>query len=219
MVKIKSRSQLNDLIDKDLAERKHEITFLINLLNEKKINRMAYALAKSLIVIAYSHWEGFVKLTSARYLAYVNFLSIPKSDMNNRLNAVGFAWFDDLSGMAKCDLVNEAYKIITEDDYKFNFPIDPLVSTESNLNSSVLKKIIADIGSDSTAFESDYLFLDKKLLKFRNQYAHGESLFADIDEALLIGNTVISMLNKYRDLVENMIATEQYRKTPVSQLA
>lgn len=219
MAKIKSRDQLNDIINKDLANRKYEISFLIGLLHDKKSNRMAYVIAKSLIIVAYSHWEGFVKLTSARYLAYINFLSMPKSEMNVRLNAVGLAWLDDITRQPKCELINQVYDIITKDDYQLTFPVGPLVNPESNLNSEVLKKILADIGSDSIEFEDDYPFLDKKLLKYRNQYAHGESLHADIDDAMMIGNKVVELLNKYRDLVQNMIDTEQYRKVPVSPLS
>lgn len=180
---------------------------------------MVSVLAKSLIVLAYSHWEGFVKLTSARYLSYVNFLSIPKSDMNSRMNAVGLAWLGDIRGLSKCDLAHEINEILCQDGYKLTFPVEPLVSTESNLNSEVLRKIITDIGSVSTEFENDTAFLDKKLLKYRNRFAHGEALYADVDEALNIGRCVIALLNKYRDLVENMIATEQYRRIPVSQLS
>ena len=219
MVKIKSKTQLNDMIDTDLASRKNEITYLIGLVNEKRSNRMVSVLAKSLIVLAYSHWEGFVKLTSARYLSYVNFLSIPKSDMNSRMNAVGLAWLGDIRGLSKCDLAHEINEILCQDGYKLTFPVEPLVSTESNLNSEVLRKIITDIGSVSTEFENDTAFLDKKLLKYRNRFAHGEALYADVDEALNIGRCVIALLNKYRDLVENMIATEQYRRIPVSQLS
>ncbi len=219
MTKIKSKAQLNDMIDKDLASRKNEISFLMGMVSEKKSNRMVSVLAKSLIVVAYSHWEGFVKLTSARYLSYVNFLSIPKCDMNSRMNAVGLAWLGDIRGFSKCGLVCEINEILCQEDYKLTFPVDPLVSTESNLNSEVLKKIMTDIGSASTEFECDAAFLDKKLLKFRNQLAHGEILYVDIDEALSIGQSVIELLNKYRDLVQNMVATEQYRKVPISQLS
>ena len=219
MAKIKSKSELNDTIDEDLATRKYEISFLINLLEDKKTHRMAKVLAKALVIIAYAHWEGFVKLSSARYLSYVNFLSIPKCDMNSHLHAVGITWFGDVCGLSKSNVVHEIHNILCNDSYKLSFPIDPLVSTESNLNSEVLKKILADIGSDTKEFDNDFAFIDKKLLKYRNKYAHGEAQYADIEEALMIGNNVIILLNKYRDMLQNMIATEQYRRIPVSPLS
>ena len=67
MKKIKSEEALFQEIDSEMSWRRIEIHHLKSLLKIKKNSKEKDVLAKSVILISYSHWEGFVKSISMYY--------------------------------------------------------------------------------------------------------------------------------------------------------
>lgn len=63
MSKIKTAETLADFLDERLVARKLEIVYLKNCLDDKakKHSKETLVLSKALIVISYSHWEGYAK--------------------------------------------------------------------------------------------------------------------------------------------------------------
>ena len=61
--------QFQDFLDKDLAWRKHEISQLFMILDTVESKEV---IGKSIILLLYAHWEGFVKKSSKCYLKYVS---------------------------------------------------------------------------------------------------------------------------------------------------
>lgn len=61
--------QFEDYIDDDLAWRKLEISQLFMILNTVESKEI---IGKSMILLLYAHWEGFIKNSSKCYLKYVS---------------------------------------------------------------------------------------------------------------------------------------------------
>src|SRR5690554_1084686 len=59
--------QLEDFLDDDLNWRKREITELLFIAKEKN----SEVIFKSLILLLYSHWEGYIKKSSKLYFKYI----------------------------------------------------------------------------------------------------------------------------------------------------
>lgn len=74
MNKIKTAEALADFLNERLVARKLEIIYLKNCLDDKakKHSKETLVLSKALIVISYSHWEGYVKEAVKAYLNYLN---------------------------------------------------------------------------------------------------------------------------------------------------
>ena len=58
-----------DFLEKDLAWRKMEISQLFMILNAAETKDIV---GKSIILLLYAHWEGFIKKSSKYYLRYVS---------------------------------------------------------------------------------------------------------------------------------------------------
>ena len=90
-MKIRSSVEANEKLDSEISWRKKEI---INLKNRLSLSSKfdAETLAKCLILISYSHWEGFVKNASIIYLTYVKTVASNPSKLSNQLKASLLAW-------------------------------------------------------------------------------------------------------------------------------
>ena len=87
MLKNKSTENLLENIDHEFAWRFKEIADLKSVLQSKKKNdsKEKNVFAKALVLISYSHWEGFVKNISKYYLEYIHFLALNRSQISVEL--------------------------------------------------------------------------------------------------------------------------------------
>lgn len=60
--------QFENLLDEDLAWRKVEISELLLLAKESEKE----TIFKSLILLLYAHWEGYIKKSSKLYIKYIS---------------------------------------------------------------------------------------------------------------------------------------------------
>ena len=61
--------QLQDYLEADLAWRKTEISQLFRILNDVEAKDVVL---KSIVLLLYAHWEGYIKKSSKYYLKYVS---------------------------------------------------------------------------------------------------------------------------------------------------
>ncbi len=176
-------------LENDLAWRQEEIAFFKNQLNyvtEENKNRYR----KSLVLILYSHLEGFIKLSLQTYVQYINSLGLTRNmvtvglktaSMNKEFNA-----YDNLdrksdvfrrelpedSGLhrffRRVDFVSQYDEFIGQ-DLEID---DSIVDTESNLWYIVLKKNLYKLGLPIDLFQ-DYESDIDALVNRRNSIAHG----------------------------------------------
>lgn len=87
MSKIRSERDLQDSIDDEYAWRFYEITSLKSILLNNPVSRFTPALVRSLVVVSYAHWEGFVKDSTLFFLEYVKFLGLNKNQLSHHFLA------------------------------------------------------------------------------------------------------------------------------------
>jgi hypothetical protein len=221
-------------LESELKWRQDEIRFFQNLYtkslsDEESLNQSR----RSLILLLYAHFEGFVKFTLLIYINSVNSSNIACEKANSAIVAATLSHiFRDLRNdrgssknhrIFKKELPNDAPLHIYAKDREFVertqefnklrvlIP-DDVVDMESNLKPIVLKKNLYKLGFD-------YSEIDKiegsihQLLNYRNGIAHG-SMKDGIEKKEYedIANSTFKAISFVRDLVVQALRDKSYRK-------
>ena len=168
------------------------MAFFKNQLNNFSDENEKDKYRKSLVLILYSHMEGYIKIALQTYIKYINAQNLPRKDVISGLMAASmnpiFNAYDNLD--RKCDIFRRK---LPEDsvlhrffrrvdflnqleDFK-NAPLiieDSVINTESNLWYAVLQKNLYKIGLPVDMFEQYHSDIDA-LVNRRNSIAHWDS--------------------------------------------
>lgn len=212
ILEIMNNKELEDLLFDDWTWRKLEINDLI-LIAEKEEK---VVVLKSIILLLYAHWEGYIKKTSRVYLKYIIENKIKVSDLTENFKAVA------LKGLSKevftskesLSLANELtlikrYSLIK--DYtidkliKIDLEIEKdksIVDTQDNLNPAVFKNILEIIGLNyNNQYEIRKSHLENDLLAYRNSIGHGNKKLSKGTEFDL----EIMTIKKLREIIFSII--------------
>lgn len=177
-------------METELAWRQEELAFLKNQLSniQEEIQRDKYR--KCLVLMLYSHFEGFIKICLLSYIQYVNSLHLKRENFNEELVASSmhreFNAYDNND--EKCNIfkkklpedkrLHRFYRrvnLLEElDVFKQNDLLipDETVDTESNLWYIVLQKNLYKVGLPIDLFGDLSSDIDA-LVNRRNSIAHG----------------------------------------------
>lgn len=207
-MKIRSKDELQDRVNNDIAQRKKEIINLKGLLMKAK-DKNELLLAKCLVVMSYSHWEGFVKNASRYYMMYIRQKGFSSDRYSQNLRSSLF--YRQI--MKNTDSV--VNKIVLTEDCLYNnrdliIDEDDLCDTESNLDYKTLKKILYNVGLRSTVFDTKEIFINERIVGDRNKFAHGELQPYTTKEAMEIADEVIDLMDKYKTEIDNAADLTSY---------
>lgn len=85
-----------------------------------------------------------------------------------------------------------------------------VISTASNLSSEIFKEITHILGIDFSPYSTKSVLIDTKLLKKRNEIAHGEYSITDRKGYIELHLEIISMLDIFRNQIENAAINKDY---------
>ena len=185
----------NDLrteLETELAWRQEDIAFFKNQLNNISDETEKNRYRKSLVLILYSHMEGYIKIALQTYIKYINAQNLPRRDVITGLKTASmhseFNAYDNLD--RKCDIfrrelpedsaLHRFYRRIDFvdqfDDFQNKLLVidDSIIDTESNLWYIVLQKNLYKIGLPVDMFEQ-YKREINALVNRRNAIAHVNS--------------------------------------------
>jgi hypothetical protein len=211
---IRTAEQLSDRLATDLAWRKKELSEMKSLIEAKNVSDQRHkVLVRSGVCILYSHWEGFVKLAANSYLEYVISKKLTYQELSSNFLA--------LAMKEKLKEAKETHKpslyipvcefFLSELNQRCILPKD-VISTASNLSSEILKEITYILGIDFSVYSTKSVLIDTKLLKTRNEIAHGNYSVFDRDEYLELHREIIGMLDIFRTEIENAAIQEKFRR-------
>ncbi|SEH06648.1 MAE_28990/MAE_18760 family HEPN-like nuclease [Candidatus Venteria ishoeyi] len=218
-MKIKTKENFLDAIQKERAWRRKELTNLKSLIYQSR-DSYNKTLIRASILMLYSHWEGYVKKVCEAFFYYLNFKSYRYSDLQPNFLAIGIA--DEFNGyfpQKKFNSYLKAVNFITGKSSKKKFRIDvsTRVDTKSNLTTEVLVELLDMLGLDSSYFKNNQHYIDSKLLKYRNAIAHGErtdnnpDLSIDSEEFNNLYDKINNLMNYFENIVINHIEMETYK--------
>jgi len=213
-MKIRSKEELIDYLTADLAWRKKELTTLYNNVKTANSKNLPTAL-RCASVLLYAHWEGFVKNSAESYLAYVKFQKLNLNQVNSNILALSLK-----QKITEFSLTNKATLHVQFIDFfqnslnqRASFSETDSIKTQSNLNSIILKEIFATIGLDITNYDLKSNLIDKQLLKYRNDIAHGNQPPLNKQEYEVLHGEIIGMLDNIYTDISNSAVLDKYKKT------
>ena len=216
-MKIRSINELIDKINGDLAWRKKELTQLLSNVNIAKEKSESTAI-RSAVVLLYAHWEGFTKNSAEYYLSYISSLKLTFQELNVCFVALSLKYrLNDFEGTNKSSrheqLINYLFYNMAD---RANIPTN-IVDTQSNLNSVMLREILIMIGINYEPYSTKANLIDEKLLKNRNNIAHGQVLLIDKAEYLSLHTEVTQMIFSLSNDIQNAAVMKLYKRQPTSQ--
>lgn len=208
---LRTAEQLSDKLSEELVWRKKELSEVKSLIETKFSPYRHNALIRSGICLLYAHWEGFVKLAANSYLEYVRMQKLSYKQLASNFLALAMK-----EGLDRAKETNKPSLYIPvcnffldELDRRCQLPKD-VISTASNLSSEILKEITHILGIDFSPYSTKSVLIDTKLLKTRNEIAHGEYSITDREEYIELQVEIISMLNIFRNQIENAAINKDY---------
>lgn len=181
--------ELREALEIELAWRKEELAFFKNQLNEiAEENKNRYR--KSLVLILYSHLEGYIKICLQTYVQYINSQRLNRKDVNTGLMVASmhneFIAYENLD--RKCEIFRKKlpddarlHRLYRRVDFMESVEYfkgqeliieDQIIDTESNLWYIVLQKNLYKIGLPIDLFDDCQSDIDA-LVNRRNSIAHG----------------------------------------------
>lgn len=222
------------LIQEDLSWRKKEISELYLVVCDNKNE----VLMKSMILILYAHWEGYIKKSSKLYIKYISQKKVNIGDLTTNFKAVFLK-----TSISNTIEVKESLNLSKELEFmskfdkmqqrKFNVSIDldnefesDIINTHDNLNPKVFKNIINIVGMKYIdSFISREHYINSTLLGNRNAIGHGSKFNKDkqtdfdlsIEHIGELKTFIIEVLDLYRDMTLDYISNEFYLEKNVDK--
>ena len=212
MSKIYDENVLSREIEIELTWRLKEISDLKTAALQAD-TQASKVLSKALIVMCYSHWEGYIRFTARRYLAHVASRRFRYEELESSFIANLF--LSRLGSFVQSKpSASDRYKIVDEiraaHVKRFSHYSKDIVNTRANLNSQVLSEICLICSIDFGKFSENVIFIDKFLVERRNCIAHGDDL--NIPKSDLDGycEKTISLMRQFGNEVDNRAQLRLY---------
>lgn len=171
-------------------------------------------MTRAAVALLYAHWEGFVKAVAENYLEFVAMQRCKHSELSGNILAIVLR--SRLSAAQSSKKIETHLGVVDffrgEMEGRCTLPYKSAVRTEANLSSTVLIEILRTLGFDVTEYEPKYHLIDHKLVERRNHIAHGIALEVDVNEYLELQDEVLSLMNLFRNPVENYAVSGHYLK-------
>jgi hypothetical protein len=204
-MKPRNPDEFSDLLVSDFNWRLKELSE-IKIAAKDGNGERSRAHKRALVVMCYAHWEGHAKYCADEFIDYIATRRYRFSELKSSFYQVRFAKQIEIS--AHSSLANRLKLVMdienSRSDRMSRIP-DGIINTRSNLSSDVLREI-CNVCGVIFDFDDDCDFMDKLLLRRRNEVAHGKALFVDAVEPDEFVNRTQSLMRSLRDKFDNSIA-------------
>ena len=213
-MKIRTIEHLSDYLAAELSWRQKELAILRSIIRSAKSSPgKSVAMIRSGVTVLYAHWEGYIKAGATSYLEFVSNRRLKYRNLRVSFRAIAarsqLSVAAESSGTAK--MINVAEFLLTQQDKTSHIPFKKVVPTRSNLSSEVLKDILALLSLDYSPYATKEKLIDRTLLYFRNNIAHGKGLYPSYDQIEELFSVVISLMDFFKNQIENAAVTHSYR--------
>ncbi len=220
MSKIRTLNDLDDRLSEDLAWRKKELSVLESLIKTRSFEQnKTNALIRCGIALLYAHWEGYIKCAASAYLEFVSSQkNLKYCDLTYNFVAIAMKKkLNEASVTNQSTIHNQVLQFLMESmEQRIDIPMDDVIKTGSNLSSSLFRQILALLGIEDEPYELKQKLIDEKLLKKRNQIAHGEYLDVDVASYQELYKIIIEMMELFKNQIENHAVQKLYLRTQVN---
>jgi hypothetical protein len=217
-MKIKTLEKLEDKIDSDFAWRKKELeTIHIEMKSSSLLKKKT--LIRSGVTLLYAHWEGFIRNISNYYVIYICYQKVPIKYLKS--NFMIFKHYHDIailkeskSQTVQIDFINKIYSGENEEFFvKYKDEKGKrFINTNSNLNYELFEGIIKTLGLENR-YSSYKNFIDRNLLSYRHEIAHGEFDKHAVYDFEEIYEKIMFIMEDYKSQIVNAAAKRKFLKS------
>lgn len=219
--------QFEKFLQDDLSWRKKEISdlYMICLDNNKEV------IFKSMILILYAHWEGYIKKSSKLYIKYIAEKKTKIEDLTANFKAIALKSnvnkcienYDKLTLANELDFMNKYQRMANK---KFKLNIDPdndresdIINTHHNLKPKVFENIINILGLKyNDAYRVRENYISNNLLASRNTIGHGSKFNLEeqldfnftIDDLGKLKSIIVCILDFHKEILLDYVENEFY---------
>lgn len=221
--------ELRSELEGELAWRQEELAFFKNQLSTiSDENKNRYR--KGLVLILYSHMEGYIKISLQTYIQYINSKELNRRDVNTGLMVASM--HKEFLAYENLDRKNEVFRKQLPEDTRLHrlyrrvdfmekvegfqeerlVVDDQMIDTESNLWYIVLQKNLYKLGLPVNLFDEYQRDIDA-LVNRRNSIAHG-NFRSGVTEQEFINweSKVTEILSGVTRLIYDYANNERYLK-------
>lgn len=212
-MKIRTIDKLFERVDSERIWRIRELSaFSLECRKHPENSAPGSALRRGFVPLAYAHWEGFAKVAAHLYLEFVAMQGLRLCDLSPCFVSM-YLWKEFQSDIQRgklFSLTNAAGALKVRSQTIVRLQFRDAISTQSNLNSDVLRDICSAAGFNWNAFNHKALFIDAHLLSKRNNIAHGEWQNISKDDVEVIKEGVTELIDLLKTEIENSVAEKRY---------
>lgn len=214
MASIRTIEHLESFLTEDLKWRTHEMQLWEQVASSCRAHELPGVLRGGLALV-YAHWEGYVKEGARSYLEYVSRKGLKIGQLRPEIAAVALR---STLGQGEASKNSSAHTAIVNilrsaDSQPANIPYtSATIRTRSNLRFDVFADIMHSIGCDATRHEIYRVIIDKRLLRYRNDIAHGREEYISLSDWISIRDRILLILKDVRMQISNAAANEEFRR-------
>lgn len=208
-MKIRTRMELEEALEEELAWRLKEMRSLRIDVKAAQGDRKRM-LMRAMLALSYAHWEGYITAAVSHYLSYVRGLKLRYSELATCLLALSLQ--GHLAGLNGTRVAGpyvdfaEFLRGSMNDRAKLPEALDDA----GNLDSRILRNILRALDIPYAEFELKEKLIDERLLKTRNEIAHGESSCPPEAELLEVHEAVEALLRHLRGELSNCVQQRRF---------
>ena len=215
MSKIKSLEQLVDHLSNESRIRKHELVTVRQMLPPATRAAVDFSLRLS-PVMAYAHWEGYIREATKAYLLYLSQKSVGLFRLQPNFQAI--ACRSEIVGCASATKriaphLKVVRRLVDEVSQSVSLPVDA-IDTESNLNWDVFENICLTVGVPTDVFWSEQRGLINDLFRTRCEIAHGQLLIPKPNDAVRYVQFALEAIQHFTTDLENEATTNAHLRAP-----
>lgn len=212
MSQIRSASDLQQEMIGEFAWRKKELHSIKTMVASYEGTEQDMRI-RAAIALLYAHWEGFIKKTGGLYLEFVSRQQLSHDQLSPSFLALAATRVSDAaSSHGKVRQFLEIARFFkTGFRSRSNLPWRTTIKTKSNLNSEVFREIIDMLGLDYSRFATKAKLIDERLVRNRNEIAHGQYLLVQSAQYLDLHDAVLAMMTDFYNQIDNSVTMGAYR--------
>ncbi len=216
-MKPRTALQLQEALDAEFAWRQIEIHALREAA-QGLVGQNKRTILRASVPILYAHWEGFVKESICLYVRYISSLGLRFGRVKQCFR--GLAALEHVRTMEtvrKKIFVSSILlaKIYSIEEETVRISIDSYIGRVGNLDFSLFEQLISFVGIDTNKYVPRKQLIDEKLLRSRNEIAHGEYLELDVDGLIELSKEVLLVIRWVKTDIENALVTQAYLASPL----
>ncbi|MFJ2554962.1 MULTISPECIES: MAE_28990/MAE_18760 family HEPN-like nuclease [unclassified Streptomyces] len=214
MASIRTIENLESVLTEDLKWRTHEMQLWEQVASSCRSHQLP-GILRGGIALVYAHWEGYVKEGTRAYLEYVSRKGLKVGQLRSEIAAVALR---SKLGRGEASKSSSTHTEIVEllrsaDALPAKIPYtSATIRTRSNLHFDTFADIMHSIGCDASRHEIYRSIIDKRLLRHRNDIAHGREEYVSLADWIDIRDRVLVILKDVRTQISNAATNEGYKR-------